>query len=256
MNAQTTNKLKMRSFVGAAAAVGLLLTFFTIQNFGQKDPLNAERATSRDGLIVTGYMTSAELSDDIEGTDDEYFYKFKAGPGKLTVTLEVTANETNAGAMLDLFSGSKPILSNMLVQAADRSSEMAFQSVTLSKAQDIVMRIKGMKYGSSARYPGVYKILLDGPAVKFTAAPVEGQGGEEEAPILPATGGKIPQNNQPDAPPSDAAGQGNNKPAEAPSTGTSPTKKPDAVDKAVEKGKSKANKVLDVLNKIKTKIPD
>lgn len=232
------------------AAVAILLFVAITPSFGQ-----ADRVTSQAALAAAGFLTTGEVSDDLEGSDDEYFYKFKAGPGKLTVTLEVVANETNAGAMLDLFSGSKPILSNMLVQAANRGSEMAFQSVNLSKAQDITLRIKGMKYGSSARYPGVYKILLDGPAAKFNAPPAEGQGGEEEAPILPATGGKILQNNQPDAPPSEAGGQGN-KPAEAPAPGTNSTKKPDAVDKAVEKGKSKANKVLDILKKVKEKIPD
>lgn len=256
MKTQNAKTINGRSFLVAVATVGMLLFSFTMQSFGQKEPAEPKRATTRDGLPDAGYLTKAEILDEFDGNEDEYFYQFKAVPGKLTVTVEVTANETNAGVMVDVFGpNSKAILSNILVQAANRGTDRAMQSANLIKAQDVVIRIKGLKYGSSAGYPGVYKLLLEGPAVKFNAPPAEGQGGEVEAPILPATGGKIPQNSQPDAPPSDVAGQGD-KPADAAPAGTSPTKKPDAVDKTVEKGKSKTKEVLDILKKVYEKIPD
>lgn len=216
------------------AAFAMLIFAAIMPIFGQKGDIPAGRATTREGTMDVGYMVRPDISDDLEGTDDEYFYKFDAGPGKLTVMLEITANETNAGAMLDLTGdkNNKAILSNMLVQAANGGTDRATKSVNLSQKEVIILRIKGMRYGTSAAYPGIYKILLGGTAlnsslVKTAAPPVEGQ----------------------------AEGQGT-KPTDAPAGGTSSAKKPDKMDKVIEKGKSKTKKVLDILNKVKEKIPD
>lgn len=248
--------------MAAFAAAAMLLVISTTPGFGQKD--QAERVTSREALSAATFMTSGEISDDLDGTEDEYFYKFKAGPGKLTLALEVTANETNAGAMLDLFgSGTNPIISNMLVQAADRGSEMGFQSVTLSKPQDLVIRIKGMKYGSSTRYPGIYKITLGGTAVKFDAAPAVGMG-QSQIPTAPSpveTGqGQVPGVPQPDATGDENTPAATPLPAAVPPAATPPAdpsqgEKPDAVDRAIDKGKKKTKKVFDILDKVKTKDP-
>lgn len=258
MNTQTFNKHNMRSILVAVAAAAMLLVISITPSFGQ-----VERVASRDALSAASFMTSGEISDDLEGNDDEYFYKFKAGPGKLTITLEVTANETNAGAMLDLLGpNDKAIISNMLVQAADRGSEMAFQSVTLAKAQDIIIRIKGMKYGSSARYPGVYKISLAGTAVKFNdVAPPAGLD-QSQIPAAPPPL-ETDQSKNTDVPQPDGVDQENVPaqsgavpPAATPPAKTGQVEKPDAVDRAVEKGKKKSKKLLDILEKVKTKIPE
>lgn len=186
MNTQSVNRITTRPFLKAAAAVGLLLIVCTIQNFGQKEVLEARRATSRDGLMDTGYLTKGDMSDDLDGTDDEFFYKFAASSGKLTVTVEVTANETNAGAMLDLFgANSKAILSDMLAQAANGGSERVSKSVNIFKKQDIIIRIKGLRYGSSAGYPGTYKIVLEGPAASFKDVASSGGTGEAKQPDEP-----------------------------------------------------------------------
>ena len=169
MRSQNAKTITPRSFLVAAALIGMLLFSFTTQSFGQKEEFEAKRATSREGLMDTGYMTKADVSDDLDGSEDEYFYKFRAGPGRLTVTFEVDANETNAGAYLDLFGVNKTaILSNMLVQGVDGGSERVSKTVRLAKAQDIVIRIKGIRYGSSGG-TGTYKVLLEG-AVNFKQA--------------------------------------------------------------------------------------
>ncbi len=46
------------------------------------------------------------------------------------------------------------------------------------------------------------------------------------------------------------------KSAETPSDETGQDKKPDVVDRAIEKGKTKTRKLLRVLKKVKAKIPD
>lgn len=140
-----------------------------------------ERSTDRDNPTA---LTANVITDDLDGTDTAYFYKFTAGPGKLSVTIEVKASGTNAGAMLDLFdTRSRPILSDVLVQGIDGGSERIVNSVQLSGKRDIVMRIKGLKYGDTGG-TGTYKVTLDGP-VSFSQAPAP-QGGGAAANNVPA----------------------------------------------------------------------
>ena len=127
-----------------------------------------ERSTDRDNPTA---VNAKVITDDLDGSDTAYFYKFTAGPGKLTVTIEVKASGTNAGAMLDLFdSNSRPLLSDVLAQGIDGGSERIVNSVQLSGKRNIVMKIKGLKYGDSGG-TGTYKIALDGPVVVPQVAP-------------------------------------------------------------------------------------
>jgi hypothetical protein len=120
-------------------------------------------------------VTSNKFDDDLDGSGSEYFYKFTAGPGKVTVTFDVKASGTNAGATFDLFgANSKPLISNVLVQGVDGGSERAVKSVQVSRKQEVVLRIKAIKYGDSGG-TGTYQVALDG-AVSFGpgAAPAGG----------------------------------------------------------------------------------
>lgn len=241
--------------------VAVIMIVSVTPSFGQKEELEVKRTTSLDGLAETGYMTKAEVVDDLEGTEDEYFYKFQARPGKLTLIVEVTANETNAGAMLDLFgANSRAILSNILVQAANGGSERVSKSVNISKKQDVVIRVKGMRYGSSAAYPGTYKIMLEG-AVSFSEAvpsdvPLQGNTPVPiDTPVQanpPVASDAAVQSNPPVA--SDTPVQ-SNTPAAASDT-TVEVKKPNKADILIEKAKSKSGKVLRVLDIIKEKKPN
>ena len=116
-----------------------------------------ERGTTRDKAVA---IESGQVTDELDGSDDSYWYKFTAGPGKVTITLEVEANETNAGATLDVFSvGTRPILSNVLAQGVDKGSERVEKSFKLTKQQTIFVRIKGIKYGESGG-TGSYTITV------------------------------------------------------------------------------------------------
>ena len=156
MKSQSTGKISAR-FFARCMVIGTMLLF------ASSSPAFGQRSQDRDNPTP---LSSNELSDDLDGSNDEYFYQFSAGPGKLTVTLEVKANDTNAGATLDLFGpNSRPILSNVLVQGVDGGSEQVVRSAQLGKRQNIIMRIKGIRYGSSGG-TGIYKVLLGG-AVSF-----------------------------------------------------------------------------------------
>lgn len=159
-----------------------------------------ERSTDRDN--PTAVMAKV-ITDDLDGSDTAYFYKFTAGPGKLTVTIEVKASGTNAGAMLDLFdANSRPLLSDVLAQGIDGGSERIVNSVQLSGKRNIVMRIKGLKYGDTGG-TGTYKIMLDGLVVVPQAAPAPAA---EPAPAAAPAAGPAPVNPAP-------APAGNNAPA-------------------------------------------
>lgn len=146
------------------AVIATILLFASISH-----ALGQERSQDRDKPTP---IEGKGIIDKLDGSDDEYFYQFTMGAGKLGVVFKVTASDTNAGATLDLFdaSSSRPILSNVLAQGVDGGSEQVIKSVQLGKQRNvIIMRIKGIKYGDSGG-TGVYVVALEG-----NAAPLEDQ---------------------------------------------------------------------------------
>ena len=140
------------SKLGSAISVITLLMFAAITHVAAQD-----RGTSRETAVQ---IQGSSVSDDLDGSGDSYFYKFTAGPGKVTITLEVEANETNAGATLDVFgTGPRAIVSNVLAQGVDKGSETVERSFKLTKQQTLVIRIKGIRYGDSGG-TGSYKITV------------------------------------------------------------------------------------------------
>jgi hypothetical protein len=124
--------------------------------------LGQERSSDRDKPTL---LTSNKVDDDLDGSDTTYFYKFTAGPGKLTLTFDVKASGTNAGAILALSDArSRPLLSDVLAQGVDGGSERQVNSVQLRSKQDLVLSIKGLKYGDSGG-TGTYTITLNGPVI-------------------------------------------------------------------------------------------
>lgn len=160
MNSHSVSRISTR-FYAIGMVIATMLLFASISPaFGQK------RSEDRDNPTL---LKSKLLSDKLDGSADEYFYQFSAGPGKLTITFDVKADGTNAGATLDLFdANSNPILENVLAQGVDSGSERVVKSVQLGKRRNIIMRIKGIRYGDSGG-TGVYKVRLDG-AVSFKQA--------------------------------------------------------------------------------------
>lgn len=143
-------------------------------------------------------LDSTELRGDLDGTGTEYFYSFVAGPGELTLTFDIKASGTNAGANFDLFDkNSRPILANILVQAIDRGSERVVEKVQLGTRQTVLLRIKGIDYGSESGR-GTYMVRLGGAVAQGgTAATPPPAGnrnkGENSArPVKPVDANKSP----------------------------------------------------------------
>ena len=68
MNTHTFNTHALRSCMVAFFAAAMLLLISTTPGFGQP-----ERVTSREALSAASFLTSGEISDDLDGTEDEYF---------------------------------------------------------------------------------------------------------------------------------------------------------------------------------------
>ena len=159
-----------------------------------------ERSSDRDKPTL---LTSNKVDDDLDGSDSQYFYKFTAGPGKLTLTFEVKASGTNAGAMLALFDAkARPLLSDVLAQGVDGGSERQVNSVQLSSKQNLVLSIKGLKYGDSGGR-GTYTVTLDGPVTFAPANPAPAPANPAPAPA-PAGNNAPPAGNGGEAVPTTA----------------------------------------------------
>src|SRR6185369_13911791 len=166
----------MRIYVWSVVIATVLFCASMGPAFGQGRSEDRDNPTS---------LTSTEINDNLDGSGDQYFYKFSAGPGKLTVTFEIKAFGTNAGATLDLFDNkSRPLLSDILAQGVDGGAERVVNSVQISTKQEVVLRIKGIKYGDSGG-TGTYKVALSG-AVNIAQVAVPAGGGGAPA---PAAGG-------------------------------------------------------------------
>src|SRR4029079_2793705 len=172
----------MRFYVWSLSIAAVLLCASISPAFGQ------ERSEDRDKPTL---ITSNEINDNLDGSGDQYFYKFRAGPGKLTVRLEVKASGTNAGATLDLFDNkSRPVLSDILAQGVDGGAERVVNSVQISTKQDVVLKIKGIKYGDSGG-TGTYRVALSG-AVNMAPAAAPAGGAAAPAGGAAAPGPKDP----------------------------------------------------------------
>ena len=171
-----------RSYALSMASAAILICVSFSAAFGQQP-----RSEDRDNPAL---LTANKFDDDLDGSGSEYFYKFTAGPGKVTVTFEVKASGTNAGATLDLFNAnSKPLLSNVLAQGVDGGSERIVKSVQISRKQDVVLRIKAVRYGDSGG-TGTYQVTLDG-AVSFGPGAAPAGGGAVAAAGAAAAGANL-----------------------------------------------------------------
>jgi hypothetical protein len=159
-----TQILRVRS---AISILAIFLFVAVIQVAAQ------ERGTSRETAVL---IQGNSVTDDLDGSDDSYFYKFVAGPGTIRLTLDVEANDTNAGATLDVFgAGPRAIVSNVLAQGVDKGSERVERTFKLTKQQTLIVRIKGIKYGDSGG-AGSYTITIDDNGGKKAGEPAKPKG--------------------------------------------------------------------------------
>ena len=123
---------------------------------------NSAAAQSKDRdhpTVVKGNEINGELDD----SGDEYFYSLLAGPGELTITVDVKSSTGQALLNFELLdkNAAAAILCCEFAQAdGDGQSARVVKSVRIGKRQTVVLHVTVGKAGR-----GTYRVRFSGGAV-------------------------------------------------------------------------------------------
>ena len=109
-------------------------------------------------------FTSDEVRGDLKGEEIEYFYSFSAGPGEVTITVDVKSSGGTTGTAFELLDReANKVLICCEGAQADSSGQSGREvvSIKLAKRQTVVLHLTPFKYGT-----GTYRVRLSG-AVSF-----------------------------------------------------------------------------------------
>ena len=117
----------------------------------------AAQSTDRDHPTP---LKSTEIQGDADGSGTEYFYSFVAGPGKLTITLDVKSLDGTVAIPYELLdkNADKAIICCAFAQA-DSGGETgrSVESAKLEKRQTVILHLTMNKI-----YKGTYRVRLSG----------------------------------------------------------------------------------------------
>jgi hypothetical protein len=105
-------------------------------------------------------FTSNEIKGELKGEEIEYFYSFTAGPGEVTLTVDVKSSGGTTGTAFELLDGNanKVLICCEFAQAdTDGHSGRDVQSIKLGKRQTVVLHLTPFKYGT-----GTYRVRISG----------------------------------------------------------------------------------------------
>src|SRR4028119_1351710 len=85
-------------------------------------------------------LSSNELKGSLGGADKELYYSFTAGPGKVTVTIDIKATEGVASMTLN-FSAAESADVLVMPLATHRGSKREVDSFNLDERQMVVMKL-------------------------------------------------------------------------------------------------------------------
>jgi hypothetical protein len=130
------------------------------------------QSSDRDNPTV---LSSGEISGSLDNHNGESFYSFTAGPGELTVTVDVTVNhrsdETQIGVLNYELLGrdaSTSLLCCEFAQTGDSGTGRDVKSVKLTKRQTVVLHTTNGPVGG-----GTFRVRLSG-ANSFSGSTVGG----------------------------------------------------------------------------------
>lgn len=148
----------------------LLITFLTFAAF-----VGSGSAQSGDADNPTA-LASSELKGSLGDEDKEEYYSFTAGPGKVTVTVDIKATEGVASMTLN-FSTAKSADLLVMPVASHKGNKREVASFNLNRQQIIVMKL-----ASTGSYNGSYAIRLGG-AIELKSDTVAGQPPSASPPV-------------------------------------------------------------------------
>src|ERR1700720_47596 len=141
----------------SGSRISALLLFIAIAMSGSA----AAQPSDRD---YPTQVKSAEINGALDGSGTEYFYSFVAGPGELTITVDVNSSIGQALLNFELLAknAATVIICCEYAQAdSDGQSARAVKSVKLAKRQTVILHVTVGKSGT-----GSYRVRLAG-AVAF-----------------------------------------------------------------------------------------
>jgi len=134
----------------------LVLAFLLFVVVALSGPAGAQ-STDRDHPTP---IKANEINGDLDGSGNERFYSFVAGPGELTITVDVKSATGQALLNFELLGAdaATSIICCEFAQAdGDGQSARNVKSVTLAKRQPVILRVTIGKAGT-----GTYRVRLSG----------------------------------------------------------------------------------------------
>ena len=105
-------------------------------------------------------LRSDEIRGELNGDEIEYFYSFTAGPGELTITVDVKSSDGTTGINFELLDSdaNKQLLCCEFAQAdSTGTSGRDVKSIKLGKRQTVILHLTPFKYGT-----GTYRVRISG----------------------------------------------------------------------------------------------
>jgi hypothetical protein len=105
-------------------------------------------------------LTSDEIKGELKGDDIEYFYSFTAGPGEVTITVDVKSSDGTTGTNFELLDrdASKQLICCEYAQAdSTGTTGRDIKSVKLGERQTVVLHLTPFKIGH-----GTYRVRVSG----------------------------------------------------------------------------------------------
>ncbi len=144
--------------------------------------INSSSAQSEDTDNPT-QLSSRELKGSLGGADKELYYSFAAGPGKVTVTVDIKAREGVASMTLN-FSAAQSAAILVMPLASHRGNKREVDSFNLDKKQTVVMKLAST---------GSYVVRLDGAVDFGTGDSTTPKNSTDDAPSSKNSTGDFPK---------------------------------------------------------------
>ncbi len=105
-------------------------------------------------------LSSNEIKGELNGREIEYFFSFTAGPGEVTITVDVKSSDGTTGTNFELLDSdaNKQLLCCEYAQAdSTGTTGRDVKSIKLRERQTVVLHLTPFKYGR-----GSYRVRLTG----------------------------------------------------------------------------------------------
>jgi hypothetical protein len=105
-------------------------------------------------------FTSDEIKGELNAKEIEYFYSFTAGPGEVTLTVDVKSSDGTTGTAFELLDAdaNKVLICCEYAQADSAGTTgRDVKSIKLGKGQTVILHLTPFKYGA-----GTYRVRISG----------------------------------------------------------------------------------------------